>query len=368
MDWSNESYVRLYTRDTTTWKLLGWHGQNLLMQLIRKVDRAGTMDVGRLELWQAAVLHVGAPESDAKNGAERLLTEGVVAIHGGRLVFPNYIEAQECTKSDKLRAKEYRLKRALESRVDGDTQSHDVMRESRAVTSTSLDVTVASQVDHGRHDPSRTVTDRHSLLCSAVPCSGSAVPCSAQEELAGAPAAQGDPAGTAHVIPADSETAPAATLEPLSPTGATNPPTCPSRRLLGGKARDSSPSPKSAEAWQAYAAAYQARYETPPVRNARVNAQMAQFVARVAADEAPGIAEHYLRSQNSRYLASGHSVGCLLQDAEKLRTEWVTGKHSTAHAARTADRNTGRGQAYQEMIERLRLEDEADARRLSNGH
>ncbi len=163
MDWSNESYVRLYTRDTTTWRRLGWHGQNLLMQLIRKVDRSGTLDIGSIELWEAAVLHVGAPESDARSGAERLLALEVVAVRGGRVVFPNFIEAQECVRSDALRSREYRRRRA----TDDPQENHD---SSRGVTVESQGVTPPSREITGRHDASRevtAVTNRHSLLCSA---------------------------------------------------------------------------------------------------------------------------------------------------------------------------------------------------------
>lgn len=116
----------------------------------------------------------------------------------------------------------------------------------------------------------------------------------------------------------------------------------------------------STPAWEAYAAAYQRRYGVAPVRNARVSSQLAQFVQRVPADDAPAVAEHYLASNNSRYVSSGHSVGCLLQDAEKLRTEWATGRHATASQARKADARQERGQMWDGLIARLERE-EAEA-------
>lgn len=83
---------------------------------------------------------------------------------------------------------------------------------------------------------------------------------------------------------------------------------------------------KSAAAWVAYSDAYRRRYTVEPVRNAQVNAQMAQFVAKVAADEAPEIAAFYLRHNDRFYLSKGHSVGAMLRDAEKLRMEWASGR------------------------------------------
>lgn len=83
---------------------------------------------------------------------------------------------------------------------------------------------------------------------------------------------------------------------------------------------------KSASAWVAYSDAYRRRYTVEPVRNAQVNAQMAQFVAKVAAEEAPEIAAFYVRHNDRFYLSKGHSVGAMLRDAEKLRMEWASGR------------------------------------------
>lgn len=117
----------------------------------------------------------------------------------------------------------------------------------------------------------------------------------------------------------------------------------------------------NAATWDAYSAAYDARYRVEPVRNARVNGQIAQFVKRVPADEAPFIAAAYVRSQNARYVAAGHSVGCLLQDAEKLRTEALTGRGGTLSAARKTDHTAARADEYADMFARLAAKDADDA-------
>lgn len=159
MDWSNERYVRVYVRDTTTWRRLGWHGQNVLMQLLRKADRAGTLELDGLEPWEAVVLHCHAPEADAQAGAALCVSLGVFEVRQGMIVFPNFIDAQEAIKSDKLRARESR-ERKSRGELQTETQqsaSRFVMEPSRAVTS--------------GHAESRAVTPRHSVLCSAVQCS-----------------------------------------------------------------------------------------------------------------------------------------------------------------------------------------------------
>lgn len=113
-------------------------------------------------------------------------------------------------------------------------------------------------------------------------------------------------------------------------------------------------------AWNPYTLAYQRRYGIPPTRNARVNGQLAQFMRRVPLEDVAAIVTHYVRSQNAFYVASGHSVGCLLKDAEKLRTEALTGRNGTMAGARRQDRTADRGEQYGEMFERLAAKDAAE--------
>lgn len=120
--------------------------------------------------------------------------------------------------------------------------------------------------------------------------------------------------------------------------------------------------PPTADLWEAYSEAYQARYDVPPVRNATVNGQLARVLGRLGGEEAPQVARWYLRSQNARYVASGHAVGLLLQDAEKLRTEWASGRQVTSYAAHQADKMAGLGEAHRRAMAELRAEDEAAGR------
>lgn len=107
----------------------------------------------------------------------------------------------------------------------------------------------------------------------------------------------------------------------------------------------------STETWNAYATAYQNRYRTPPVRNATVNGQLAQLVARLGAAEAPQVAAWYVSHQNQFYVGGGHSVGLLLRDCEKLRTQWATGRQVTATQANQADKTQTNLSAFAGLIE-----------------
>jgi len=94
---------------------------------------------------------------------------------------------------------------------------------------------------------------------------------------------------------------------------------------------------KPSGAWVSYSIAYEKRYGTKPVRNATINSQLSGFVKRIGIEEAPMVAEFYLTHNDAFYLKSMHPVGLLLKDAEKLRTEWVTGKKMTNTSARLAE-------------------------------
>jgi hypothetical protein len=99
---------------------------------------------------------------------------------------------------------------------------------------------------------------------------------------------------------------------------------------------------KSGPTWEAYTRAYLARYRIEPVRNAQVNSQMAQFVAKLDLDDAPLVAEFYVAHNDSYYVRNAHKVGLLLRDVEKLRTEWATGRSLSAIATEPAWRTEQR--------------------------
>lgn len=108
------------------------------------------------------------------------------------------------------------------------------------------------------------------------------------------------------------------------------------------------PSP-TALVWRAYKAAYQLRYKSPATWNAKVAGQVKHFVTRVPVIEAPEIAAFYLQHNGTRYVASGHSVGNLLLDAEKIRMEWLTGRKVTSQDARNAEASD----SLKNQVERL---------------
>lgn len=110
------------------------------------------------------------------------------------------------------------------------------------------------------------------------------------------------------------------------------------------------PPPKTSAVWDAYSKAYELRYQAAPVRNAKVNAQLGQFVDRLGAEEAPEVAAFYLRHQARYYVQQMHSIGPLVADCEKLRTEWATGRQTTATQALQADKTQTNFNAFAPLL------------------
>jgi hypothetical protein len=93
--------------------------------------------------------------------------------------------------------------------------------------------------------------------------------------------------------------------------------------------------------WRSYRDAYQEKYGEPPPYNGKIAGQLKSFVSRVPKEEAPQIAAFYLTHKDQYYVKSMHPVGLLLRDAEKIRTEWATGRQMTGAQARQSEqRNT----------------------------
>jgi hypothetical protein len=111
MRWEDERYVRLYTRDTPEWLALSLQAQGLFALLLRKVDRAGILNLGKLGRRAVAVVigHAGDWER-LEPALSDLLADGCVEIHGDSLVVPNFIAAQSAAQSDKARQAECRAR------------------------------------------------------------------------------------------------------------------------------------------------------------------------------------------------------------------------------------------------------------------
>ncbi|MEQ7921162.1 helix-turn-helix domain-containing protein [Xanthomonas sp. WHRI 1810A] len=86
--------------------------------------------------------------------------------------------------------------------------------------------------------------------------------------------------------------------------------------------------------WSAYATAYFQRYNTEPVRNAKINSQVNDLLKRLGSAEAPQVAAYYLVINDGYLIRSCHDFGSLLAKAEAYRTQWATNTQMNSVTAR----------------------------------
>lgn len=113
MNWPDEHWVKLYTRDTAAWMMLTFEAQALFVLLLRKVDRAGVLELDpqHVAVSIAAVLGHAHRHEQIGLALAELERDGCVAVTNGRLVIRNFLEAQSARMSDRLRASEMRARR-----------------------------------------------------------------------------------------------------------------------------------------------------------------------------------------------------------------------------------------------------------------
>lgn len=104
MNWEDERYVRLYTRDTVDWLSLSFEAQGLLACILRKLSRAGVIELGKHGKRGVAVA-IGHPHrwETIAPALEELLADGVIVLRKNCLLAPNFQQAQEANQSDAAR-------------------------------------------------------------------------------------------------------------------------------------------------------------------------------------------------------------------------------------------------------------------------
>lgn len=168
MDWANEKYVRLYTRNTVDWRLLPWQSRALFPLLLREADRAGTITLGKHGVSGLAV-SIGLPPEVVEPGLAALIADGSVEHMGTTLVLPNFLDAQETPQTDRQRARESRARRRDRARSapptpstppapDAGTTAPSAPLESSSVTNCDASITKRDSSVTPGHTASHGVT------------------------------------------------------------------------------------------------------------------------------------------------------------------------------------------------------------------
>ena len=123
---------------------------------------------------------------------------------------------------------------------------------------------------------------------------------------------------------------------------------------MTAKPKSNTPNPANAETWQAYRAAYLQAYGVEPLRNAKVNGQIANFVKLVGEDKAPHIAAFYVFHPNQWYRTKGHDFGTLLANAQALATDWQRNTRTTSVQTRQQEKTAANMESHKGAIEILK--------------
>lgn len=86
--------------------------------------------------------------------------------------------------------------------------------------------------------------------------------------------------------------------------------------------------------WDRYGAAFQERYDAPPLRDGKASYHIASLVRSLGV-QAPEVAAHYVRSNHDWYIKKGHDTATLLGDLQKLRAEWMATQKRAEQVAAT---------------------------------
>ena len=109
MDWCDETWVKLYRRDTTDWLALSIGARGLFCLILRAVNRSGVLDLGKTGT-KAVAVHLRGEWREVGPWLDELLADGCVEVHGSNLIVRNFVAAQEAALSDKARARLHREK------------------------------------------------------------------------------------------------------------------------------------------------------------------------------------------------------------------------------------------------------------------
>lgn len=110
---------------------------------------------------------------------------------------------------------------------------------------------------------------------------------------------------------------------------------------------------KGAPVWREYIPAYRARYGKEPIRNQSQNTAACQIIDKIGKADAGAVAAFYVSLNSSWYVQKGHTLKAMVVDAEKLHTDWATGRRSTQTAARQGDEQQAKGDTWQKAIEKV---------------
>jgi hypothetical protein len=143
VDWSNEEYVKVYRRETDDDLILTWQARALWAAMLIKFDRAGLLETRRGVRGLAALVRI--PLDVVQAVLPELLEDGRVLEVPLGYFAPYFLAAQEASKSDKLRQRDSRARRAALAKSSALLLRGDVTNRDR----TSRELAAGDEPDLG---------------------------------------------------------------------------------------------------------------------------------------------------------------------------------------------------------------------------
>lgn len=135
--WEDEPWVKLYTRDHADWLEISGPARSVFYTLLRKVEPAGIIHLGKSGIRGIAKL-IEWPWELLEPYLQELIADGCLQVSADRLTIKNFIEAQSARTSDVQRK---RIQREKARAAQGDTASGPAAQPDPPRDSASQDVT-----------------------------------------------------------------------------------------------------------------------------------------------------------------------------------------------------------------------------------
>ena len=331
------------------WLGLSWQARGLYALILAAANESGEVLLGRAGLRSVAAL-VQASWSDIEEPLRELLDSGWAAHHTDRsaLGLPYFEVSQKAVTADGLRKQEHRRKereaREAAAAAAADAAKPDEEKTVCGQSADSLRTGSGPSPDSRPRIENREVrTEKEDLpevagkaSLAARPVEPVLLPDQPTSKPENSPPRSGPaPDATPRTRASEPEAVEPKQIALLSDAD---------KRLAPPRQKRASDPAPTTVVWLTYSRAYHKRYGVEPVRNAKVNGQLAQLVSQLGAEEAIDVAAFYLTHDGAFYKQQAHEVGLMLRDAQKLRTELRTGRQindrqGSVPTAKPFDRN-----------------------------
>jgi len=116
VDWENERWIKVYTREQGSDMILSWDARALWLEIMKRLCRAGQLDMGGGGVKALAIMVRHDADAVAKALTE-LVKDGRVVINGDVLFVPNFHEAQDSRTANAERQRRRREKVVADAKL-----------------------------------------------------------------------------------------------------------------------------------------------------------------------------------------------------------------------------------------------------------